>query len=190
MENLLSIHDISILHLNKEWRPTVVIVLFNSSATKVYVGRQDSLEQNWSLFQGGIEDGENVADAARRELRQAGFAPESVKIEYPYLLNAFLRFPEGSSDALGFREGMVYACVGARLLAESANPALEAGRKLGTLGGAWLSPEEACRYCVVQPAVSNAAPATREKGWKVAVPAIRTMLDRLYALQIHTGPAR
>jgi putative (di)nucleoside polyphosphate hydrolase len=56
-------------HAGLPYRRNVGAVLFNGAGL-VFLGRRAGLIENWQLPQGGIEDGENPADAVLRELKE------------------------------------------------------------------------------------------------------------------------
>ena len=63
------------------YRPCVGIVLINSARMNFAGQRIDNPGPAWQMPQGGIEDGENIRDAALRELREeTGIEAENVEI--------------------------------------------------------------------------------------------------------------
>ena len=65
-----------------EYRPCVGVMLVNADG-KAFVGRRiDNKEGDWwQMPQGGVDDGEDVTDAARRELaEETGITPENIAI--------------------------------------------------------------------------------------------------------------
>jgi putative (di)nucleoside polyphosphate hydrolase len=54
------------------YRPNVGIVLFHPAGNRVWLGRRAGTPDpyNWQFPQGGVDDGEDLLDAARRELEE------------------------------------------------------------------------------------------------------------------------
>ncbi|MCB1178250.1 MAG: RNA pyrophosphohydrolase [Leptospiraceae bacterium] len=76
----------------KPYRKNVGIVIFNSSG-KVLVGERAGMKGNWQFPQGGIDEGEDIDFAAKRELYEEVGIKDAEKVyEHPDWLN--YDFPE------------------------------------------------------------------------------------------------
>ncbi len=74
------------------YRKNVGIVLFNHQKKVLVCARADCSEMNWQFPQGGIDNGEQIVDAAVRELREetgivsaelTAVLPKSLKYDFP-----------------------------------------------------------------------------------------------------------
>lgn len=73
--------------MSKPYRKNVGIVVFNSKG-EVLVGERITLKNSWQFPQGGVDDGENLLEAAKRELyEEVGIEDAKFVYELPEWLN-------------------------------------------------------------------------------------------------------
>ena len=175
-------HTIEELYRAKEYRPTVVVPVFNSQGSCL-IGRQGNPEQNWSLVQEGIKPGENTVEAALRGLsKELGIEERHINEIHELNFTGRMPFPPNLVDTRGYTRGKFYFGVGVFLhplretdACQAMDMATGPGKEI--LEYRWLDSESACRLCVLQSEVPNATEETREKGRRIQRPLIRMMID-------------
>ncbi len=91
----------------KKYRKNVGIVVFNREGKTLMCARADSEDMHWQYPQGGIDNGENVIAAARRELsEETGLKNVELVAQLPQPLR--YDFPEKIAKAF-HRNGSCYA---------------------------------------------------------------------------------
>ncbi len=132
------------LYDEKQYRPVVVGVVYDSSTGRFLIGQSAYNHNVWSFVQGGIKPGEQLEDCLARELQEeAGISPTDIDTTKMEMVKfQLLDYESDRKRRRGFTKGKAYFGLIVPYQGDGAltiNPEELAAAQ-------WVTPEEAVTY--------------------------------------------